>query len=29
MGDQLVLMGLDTDDGRGERVILDANAAAT
>lgn len=23
MGDRLVLMGLDTDDGRGERVILD------
>jgi hypothetical protein len=22
MGNQLVLMGLDTDDGRGERVIL-------
>lgn len=23
MGDQLILMGLDTDDGRGERVILE------
>lgn len=27
MGDQLVLMGLDTDDGRGERVILDARGS--
>jgi hypothetical protein len=27
MGDQLVLMGFDTDDGRGERVILDARGS--